>query len=173
MSKASKKLKIIDSVCDIYSNNKGLIVAEYQGLSVLDLSTLRKSLRINKGGLRVVKNSLSKIAAKKAKKDEIIDILEGPVLICYSNDYIAMAKDLVSFSKANQDFKLLGGMIEDVMCDKAKILDLSKVPSIEAVRSKLISLIKASASQLASIVQSPALNIIGLINAFNSTKKNK
>ena len=163
----SKKQNTINQMENIYSHSS-FVVAEYQGLTVSDITSLRKSLRKSGAGFRVVKNSLSQLAANKADKKDIVTILNGPVGIAYSNDAVSVSKSVVAFAKVNQKFKIVGGLIDEEMQDSAQIVALSKLPSIEAIRGKIIGTISSPASNIIGVLRAPAVQLVRALSLYAS-----
>ena len=108
-----------------------MLVAHYDGLSVADISQLRKLMRDANCGVRVAKNRLSKIALQGKNNSKISDLLTGQTVLLFSEDPVAAAKISVKFSEANENLKLIGGSLGDEILDLAGIINLSKLPSRE------------------------------------------
>lgn len=162
-----KKQDTIGKMEVVYGHST-FIVAEYQGLTVSDITSLRRLLRKDGAGFRVVKNSLSQLAANKANKQGIVAILNGPVGIAYSDDAVSISKSLVDFAKENKKFKVIGGMIDEEMCDSAQIVALSKLPSIEEIRGKIIGVISAPASNIVRVLGAPAAQLARVLSVYAS-----
>jgi large subunit ribosomal protein L10 len=116
----------------------------------------------------VVKNSLSQLAANKTTKKGIVAILNGPVGIAYSNDAVAVSKSLVDFAKGNDRLKIVGGMVDEEMYDTAQIIALSKLPSIEEIRGKIIGAISAPASNIIGVLNAPGAQLARVLCAYAS-----
>jgi large subunit ribosomal protein L10 len=162
-----KKEDVINEMQGVYGHSS-FVIAEYQGLTVSDITSLRKSLRDGGAVFKVVKNSLSRIAAKKTDKADIVDILNGPVGIAYSDDAVGMSKSLVAFAKDNENLKIVGGLIDREICYSAQIMELSKLPSIEEIRAKIIGAISAPASNIVRVLNAPASQIARVLCAYAS-----
>jgi large subunit ribosomal protein L10 len=169
----SKKTVIIKQMGEVYLENSCFIVSRYQGLSVSQITSLRKSLKNEGCGFKIVKNSLSKIAADQSKKvgfgtfaseglvdDKFSKLLSGPIGIAYANDPVLISKKLVGFAKNNAKLQIIGGVIDNKFYSDSQILELSKLSSIEEVRSKLIR-----------VIQTPASNIARVLLAYSSQNK--
>lgn len=163
----SKKQDTINKMEEIYRHSS-FVVAEYHGLTVSDITSLRKSLRKDGAGFRVVKNSLSQLAANKAGKKDICAILNGPVCIAYSDDAVSVSKSVVDFAKENEKFKIVGGLIDDEMQDSSQIVALSKLPSIEAIRGKIIGVISAPASNTIGALGATAAQLVRVLSLYAS-----
>lgn len=150
------------------------LIANYQGLSVKDITTLRKNLREKKAGARVTKNTLARIAAKNTigKDDQagefqkFFDQLEGPTMMIYSDvDPVTPAKVVQEFSKSKEVFAVRGAWVDGAFLDKNGIEALSKMPGKEELLATLLRLLQTPATQLVQILSAPSRQIVQVINA--------
>lgn len=137
-----------------------VIVIDYLGLNVSDVTELRKQLREAGASMRVVKNTLLRRAAAEADMSDLDEFFVGPSAIVYSDDVVAPAKVLTEFVKDNDQVTIKGGMIEGVKADLAEIEALAKLPSREALLSMLLS-----------ALQGPMRNLAGVLNNLNPAQR--
>ncbi len=169
MANTQKKEHLIKSIEDIYSESTSVIFAHYHGLTVNQLSNLRKSLRQNNAYFRVVKNTLSKIAAQNSKTDLSGNLVVGPIAIAYTQkDPAAVAKALVDFSKDNKALKLVGGVVDKKVFSKENIEHLATLPSLDVLRANIISIIQAPATKLTRLLVTPATQVVRVIDAYST-----
>lgn len=166
----SKKTVVIEEMGKVCHENSCFIVAKYQGLTVAQLTSLRKSLKKDGANFRIVKNSLSRIAVSKSNKIGFDDILSGPVGIAYANDPIVVSKKLVDFTKKNSKLQIIGGVIDGQFYSDKQIVELSKLPSMDQIRSGIVGVISGVASSIARVVQAPGTNVARVIFAYSSEK---
>lgn len=152
----SKKRDFVAELESLYNQSGSVIITHYHGLTVSQLTTLRKSLRAKNGGFKVVKNTLSKIAANQVGAEKIVDLLSGPTAIAYSEDPLSAAKSVVEFAKTNDKLKIIGGMVDDQFLTSSDVEQLAKIPSLDELRGKIIGLLQAPASALARVLQAYA-----------------
>ena len=119
--KRSEKNNFVKKLKDELQSSTSVIVAHYDGLSVLETDNLRKEMRDNGAKFRVTKNRLTKIALADTPYESISDLFVGPTAIAYSSDPVAPAKVSVSFEKKYENFKIIGGSYEGEKIDKTKI----------------------------------------------------
>jgi large subunit ribosomal protein L10 len=162
----SEKHEFVAALEDVYKNSNSVIITHYHGLSVSKITALRKSLRENGAGFKVVKNTLSKIAAKQAGLDSMSNLLKGPTAIAYSTDPVAAAKQVMEFAKANDNFKIIGGIVDNQILNADEVQQLAKLPSLDALRGKIIGVLQAPAAKIVGIVQAPASQLARVIQAY-------
>ena len=163
--KRSDKNNFVQKLKDELKDSSSLIVAHYDGLSVIETDKLRKEMRENGAKFKVTKNRLTKIALADTPYESIIDLFQGPTAIAYSDDPVAPAKVSVNFEKKLKNFKIIGGSYDGEKIDKDKINFLASLPSLDQIRGKLLGLLNAPAQKIASIVQAPGGQLARLVNA--------
>lgn len=165
MLRAEKK-DFVSELENICRDSNSVIFTHYHGLTVAQISQLRKTLRANGAGFKVVKNTLFKIAAANANIKISDEMVSGPVAIAYSSDPVAAAKGVVEFAKINGSLKLIGGVLDNAVLSVSEINTLSKLPSLDELRGKIIGLLQAPASKIASVLGAPAGQLARVINAY-------
>lgn len=152
----SKKRDFVTELESLYNQSGSVIITHYHGLTVAQLTTLRKSLRAKNGGFKIVKNTLSKIAVNQAGAEKLIDLFSGPTAIAYSEDPIGAAKSVVEFAKTNNKLKIIGGMVDDKLLTSLDVEQLAKIPSLDELRGQIVGLLQAPAAGIARILQAYA-----------------
>tara|TARA_B110001454_G_scaffold46476_1_gene45683 strand:+ start:166 stop:687 length:522 start_codon:yes stop_codon:yes gene_type:complete len=163
--KRSDKNDFVQKLKDELSDSSSVIVAHYDGLSVLETDSLRKEMRINGAKFKVTKNRLTKIALADTPYESIADLFVGPTAIAYSSDPVAPAKVSVNFEKKLENFKIIGGSYDGEKIDISKINFLASLPSLDQIRSKLLGLLNAPAQKITSVVQAPGGQLARLVNS--------
>ncbi len=163
----SEKKEFVEGLEEIYRSSSAVIVTHYHGLTVSQITALRRSLRNNGAGFKVVKNTLAAIAARNAQlgKDEIFT---GPTAIAYSSDPVAVAKGVCEFAKAHDSLKVVCGVIDNNLIDAADVIRLSKMPSLNELRGQIVGLLQAPASKVVGVLQAPAAQLVRVSNAYAS-----
>ena len=132
---------------------QGIVLANYQGLSVEEDTALRKSLREAGVEYKVYKNTLVSLAAKELGLEGIDAHLEGPVSIAFGyEDATAPARVLHTFAKDHKKLELKAGIIDKVIYDKTQVEKLASIPSKEVLIAKLLGSFKAPLSNLAYLL---------------------
>lgn len=165
MSRAEKEAEV-KSLNENFSNNELIVVTHYSGLSVEALTELRGNLRGEGASFKVTKNSLAKRALKGTKFEAVEDLFSGPTGVASSGDPVAAAKVAYKFAKDNDKLIILGGALGEKVLDVAAVEALAQLPSLDALRSKLVGLLQAPAQKLASITAAPARDLVGVTKAY-------
>jgi large subunit ribosomal protein L10 len=144
MARADKAAAVAELKTDFESSN-GAVLTEYRGLTVAQLTELRHNLGAN-AKFAVVKNTLTKIAARDAGVDEgLNELLQGPSAIAFvKGDVVEAAKGLRDFAKANPHLVIKGGVIDGKSMTSADITKLADLESREVLLAKLAGAMKAS-----------------------------
>ena len=168
MSKEAKK-NYVDEMKKSFTENESVMIAQYQGLNVNELDTLRKELR-DKGILfKITKNRITKIAIKETPKKDLEKYFVGPTAAAISSDPISTAKILTKFSKSNDKLKIIAGFMDGKVLDEKEVSVIATLPSLDEARAKIVGILNASASKLVSILLARSEKISNL-PAENSEK---
>lgn len=165
--KRLEKKQLVGAIEEIYRNSESVVMVHYHGLSVSDMTNLRESLRGQGANLKVVKNTLSKIAASSAGvSEEALSLLKGPTAIAYSSDAVAAAKGVVEFAKKHPSLKVVGGVVSKEVLSADGIKTLASLPSLDELRGKIIGILQAPASKIVGVVQAPASQMARVLSAY-------
>jgi large subunit ribosomal protein L10 len=162
----SDKHEFVNQLEEVYKRSNSVIVTHYHGLTVSQITLLRRSLKAKGAGFKVVKNTLSKIAASKAGIDVISHLLNGPTAVAYSEDPVEVAKIVVSFAKTNEALKIIGGLVNDQVLDANSIQQLAKLPSLNELRGKIIGVLQAPATKVVGVLQAPITKIVRVLKLY-------
>lgn len=166
MNRAQKK-EFIENLNHSVASSSVVLVAHYKGLTVAELTDLRVKVRHAGAGFKVTKNKLTQRALTGTKFEQISKMFVGPTAIAYSSDPVAVAKVVVEFAKVNEKLALLGGAFGETLLDAKGVTELSKLPSLDELRAKIIGLISAPAQRIASILQAPGGQVARVIGAHS------
>ena len=144
-------------------------LADYRGLDVASVNALRARIRREGKGeyaYRVTKNSLFKRACAGTRAEPLSGHVQGPVAIAYSfGDPVGLARILSEFAKDHEVFQVRAGVLEGEPVGPAEIGTLATLPSLEALRAKLVGLLQAPASKIARLVREPGAGLARLVEA--------
>ena len=126
------------------SESNGVVIADYRGLTVAEVTDLRTQLRNAEVGYKVAKNTLIKRAANNLDITELDSYLEGPTAIAYAQDPVALCKILVEFSEQHKALEVKAGYVDGQFADVAMITSLAKLPSREVLLGKLLGSMQSS-----------------------------
>ena len=129
------------------------IVTEYQGMSVEDITKLRRALQNEDGDYMVTKNTLAKLAVKGTNYELLTDLLTGPIAIAFGyGDQVTPAKALAKFIKETEKGKIVGAVLDGKLLSEAEALALSKLPSKQEIYAKMLGCINSPASGIANSI---------------------
>ena len=142
------------------------IVAGYQGLTVAHLTELRKRLKAAGAEIHVVKNSVFRVAAKEAGVGDLNGSMAGQMaVVTGQKDISAAAKALKNFAAEFDKLKLKFGYMNNQRLEEASIIALADLPSLDVLRAKILGLLVAPATKLATIINTPAVQLAQVIKA--------
>jgi large subunit ribosomal protein L10 len=162
------KAAAVAEIVDSFNESTGAVLTEYRGLTVKQLQELRRALGEN-ANYAVVKNTLTKIAAKEAGVDGFDDLLTGPTAIAFiSGDVVEAAKGLRDFAKANPALVIKGGFVDGASMDAKEIAKLADLESREVLLGKLAGAMLASLSQAVYLLNAPIQQAARLAGALQA-----
>lgn len=162
----SQKEQLVSAVRDSLDGASVIIVTQQSGMTVAQSTALRREMRQAGADFKVLKNTLARIAVKGTRVDGITSMLVGPTALAYSEDPIAAAKVVAKF--ANDQLKIVGGFLNGQLLDAAGVKALATLPSLDELRAKIIGVISAPATKLATLSQEPAARIARVLAAKSS-----
>ena len=162
------KAESITELSGVFKTSNVVVVAHYNGLSVAQMQTLRKQMKLAGGHVKVAKNRLAKIALKDTDVASISALLKGPTVLAYSGDPVAAPKVAVDFAKANEAFVILGGSMGKTALDLNGVKALASLPSLDELRGKIVGLLVSPATKIAQLVNAPAAKVARVVQAYAS-----
>ncbi|WP_100332780.1 50S ribosomal protein L10 [Bacillus xiapuensis] len=139
-----QKQQIVNDIADKLKNSASTVVVDYRGLTVGEVTELRKQLREAGVEFKVFKNTLTRRAAEIAEVSDLNEFLTGPNAIAFSNeDVIAPAKILNNFAKEHEALEIKAGVLEGNLVSVEEVKALAELPSREGLLSMLLSVLQA------------------------------
>lgn len=165
---------------EAFAGSEVVIITHQQGLSVGETTALRRKVREANCGFRVTKNRLARIALEGTAFEPLSDMFTGPTAVVFSNDPVAAAKVVFDFAKTNQKVSIVGGALGAQILDPAGVEALTKLPSLEELRARLVGVLQqpaakvvgvleAPAGKLARVINTPPQNLVGVFKAYAAT----
>lgn len=164
MSRAQKEVEI-KGLNERFTKEELVVVTHYSGLSVTEMTDFRGQLREEGASFKVTKNSLTKLAIKGTKFEDLSDMFTGPTGVATSQDPVAAAKVAHKYSKSNKKLIILGGALGEMVLDAKGIESLAKMPSLDELRATIATLIMSPARNLAGAVSAPGGKVAGAVKA--------
>lgn len=161
----SQKEKLIASLNKTFQGANLVIVTKQAGLTVAEITDLRRQMRAAGAGFKVAKNRLTRRALDGTKYQPLADLFKGPTAIAFSQDPVAAAKVSVEYANKNEKLSIVGGSLGERKLDLKAIKALAALPSLKEVRAQLAGLINTPATRLATVVRAPAGGLARVIGA--------
>jgi len=156
----------VQELSDKIKKAQSFVIADYRGITVEEVTNLRNELRKAKVEYKVIKNTLTRFAAKETGLEDLIPHLEGPTAIAISyDDVVAPAKILSEYEKKNDRFKIKVGYVEGKVISIEEVKRLANIPPKEVLISKLLGSFNAPITGLVTVLNA---NIRGLAVALNA-----
>ncbi len=146
---AQKKAEV-DELVEKIKSAKLVLLTDYRGITVSDVTTLRADLRKTKAEYKVIKNNITRRALEACGIEGLEEKLEGPTaVIINSEDYLDSAKAVYEYTKKNENYKIKSGIIEGKVMTAEEIITLAKLPSRETLISMLAGALLGNISKIA------------------------
>ena len=166
-----EKEAVVKELTDKFTSAKSLVITDYLGLNVAEITELRSKLREAGVEFKVVKNTLAAIAANDVEMEEMTDYFSGPTAIAFGeDDAVSPAKVLVEFAKDHEVLEIKAGLLNGEIISKEKVESLAEIPSREELLAKAFASMKAPLTGLVNVLQG---NIRGLVQVLNQIKEEK
>ena len=164
----SEKEAVVADLHRTFEDATLLVITQQSGLSVAEVSELRRQIRAAGATYKVTKNRLTKRALEGTQFQALQPLFTGPTAIAYSDDPVAAAKVCIEFAKKNAKLTVVGGALGEEQLDTGQIKDLAQLPSLDELRARLIGVLQAPATKLAGVTQAPAAQLARVFGAFGS-----
>lgn len=167
-----QKQALVAEVAEKVRNSKALVFANYKGVTVKDLTAIRKELAKSGSGWQVLKKTLLNIALKDAGVEVNARELGGQVGVAFSKDEVAAAKVLADFVKANKETSLAieGGALGSKKLSPKEVGALAKLPSQHELRGMLVGTLQAPISGFVRVLSG---NLRGLVQVLKAIEEKK
>lgn len=167
-----EKTQEIDSLKSALQSQPPTFVLAYRGLTVNQVSALRKKVRATSSRYRVVKNRLALRVIKGTPYEGLAPHFEGPTAIAYcSKDPSALAKVLDEFTKENQGLQVKAGLVDGRVVDSQAIKALASLPSREVLVSRLLAVLNAPMVRLVTVMKAPARGLVRVLDEIGRKKQ--
>ena len=148
----SEKQAVIDEVTGLAAKAQTLVMAEYRGITVADMTRLRSQARGNGVTLSVLKNTLARRAVAGSAFEVVSDQMTGPLIYGFSVDAVAAAKVVADFAKTNDKLVIRGGAFAGKTLDVNGVKQLANIPSKEVLLAQVCGLLMSPISRMAVVL---------------------
>ncbi|TDD06843.1 50S ribosomal protein L10 [Saccharopolyspora terrae] len=166
----SDKVDAVSEISEKFNNSTAAVVTEYRGLSMAQLSELRRALGSNVS-YRVAKNTLVKRAAEQSGVEGLDDLFVGPTAIAFvEGEPVDAAKAIKEFAKGNQNLVVKGGYMDGRALSVSEVDSIADLDSREVTLGKLAGAMKAKMNQTAALFVAPASQVARMAAALQEKK---
>jgi large subunit ribosomal protein L10 len=167
LTKDQKKERVAAYV-QLLKKSQGVVLAEYGGLAMPGMNTLRDKIREGQGEVHVVKNTLAALALKEAGLNIPPEKIAGSTLIAFGvSDVVGIAKAIVDAAKASEFVRIKGGFLGSKLLSPEEVKMLAALPPLPVIRARLAGVLKAPAGKIAGVLSAPARNVVGVCKAYS------
>ncbi len=166
-----EKEAAVRELTDKFNSAKSLVITDYLGLNVAEMTELRRQFREAGVDFKVVKNTLATIAANDVDMNDITEYFSGPTAIAFGEeDAVSPAKILVEFAKDHEVVEIKAGLLNGELISKDKVESLADIPSREVLLAQAFAGMKAPLTGLVNVLQG---NIRGLVQVLGQIRDQK
>jgi large subunit ribosomal protein L10 len=162
----TEKREFVAQLAAVFADTSFVLVAQNKGLTVADVSDLRRRMRGAGATYKVAKNRLALRALDGTRFQGVQPLLKGPTALAWSKDPVAVAKTAMEFARTNDKFVILGGALGPQTLNPDGVKALAELPSLETLRAQLLGLIQTPATRIAGILQAPGSQLARVFSAF-------
>lgn len=167
MDRAEKR-ESVAALNEVFKSSGVIVVAHYSGLTVSQMTDLRRRASGAGAALKVAKNRLAKIALEGTDVAHIGPLLQGPTVLAYSDDPVAASKVVSDFAKGNDKLVILGGAMGATSLNADGVKALASLPSLDELRATIVGLVQAPATKIAQLSTAPAAKLARVFGAYGN-----
>ncbi len=162
----SQKEKSVNSLHKALSDIACVVITHHVGMTVEEVTNLRRQMRAAGASFKVTKNRLARRALTGTAFEQLSPLFKGPTAIAYSRDPVAAAKVAVEFARKNEKLRIIGGGLGAQPLDAEGVKTLATMPSLDELRAKLVGLLQTPATRVAAVLQAPGSQLARVLNAY-------
>jgi len=174
VDKKAEKAATVEAITAHLKESSTAVLADYRGMTVGQMSDLRRKLRDDGIEMMVVKTPLARRAAKAAGYDQLNPELTGPIAMIFAGeDVSAPARILNEYIRANRKMVIKSGLLEGQVIRPEAVIELADLPSREILLSRLLGAMQAPLGNLASVLQAPMSQFARVLDALRTQKESQ
>lgn len=162
----SQKQELVTEMRKKLNDAKIVVVVQQKGLTVAEVTGLRRQMRAASAEFKILKNTLAQRAIMGTDLEAIKSLFEGPTALAFSQDPVGATKVVVKFANQNEKLKIVGGYFDGRLLATHELEMLAKLPSLDELRAKLLAILCAPATRIASYVREPSGMLARVIGAY-------
>ncbi len=165
MDRAEKK-QLVSDLHQTFQDVTTVVVTRPNGLTVAEVSDLRRKMRDQGARYKVAKNRLARLALDGTQFEGLKALMEGQTALAWSDDPVSAAKVAVDYANKNKKLEIVGGAFGEQVLDADGVEQLAKTPSLDESRAKIVGLLQTPASRVASVLQAPGGQVARVLAAY-------
>lgn len=167
-----QKEEIVEKVAEKIRQSKAIVFTDYRGLSVEEMTEIRRELRAKGVELKVMKQTLFGIAAKNAGAQiELSGIKNHPVAIAFGKDEVEPAKVIYEFSKKHENLEMIGGALNGKTISMEELRSLALMPSREEMYAKIVGSLASPLRGVVNVLQGNLRGLVSVLSQYADSKK--
>jgi large subunit ribosomal protein L10 len=166
-----EKKAVVEEIAAQVALAKAIVLAEYRGLEVGNMTELRRQARRSGVYLRVLKNTLARRAVKDTPFAQLADKMVGPLVYGISSDPVATAKVMNEFAKGNEKFVIKAGAMPNAVISAKEVVALASLPSREELLAKLMGTMQAPIAQFVRTLNEVPSKFVRALAAVRDAKE--
>ena len=167
-----EKVAAVDELAEKLQKGQGIILTDYRGLTVKDMTELRSELRKVGVEFKVVKNTLTLLAAQKVEIEGLEPVLEGPTAIAIGyDDPVVAAKTISEFAKKNDKLQVKAGILTGKVIDAEGVKALADLPSREQLLAQVLRGMQGPISGFVNVLHGTLRNLVYVLEAVRKQKE--
>lgn len=168
----TEKEQLVGNAIMNLGQSKGVILVNYQGLTVKEIQDFKKKLRAQGIGFQIIKNTLFKIALKKQGIEVDDKLLDQPVAVVWGiSDEVTPAKMSVEFKKTAEKLDIIGGIVNQTFADENIIKQLAALPGRDELYAKLVGTLNAPMYRLVNVLQGNLRSLVYILGQYQQSKQ--
>ncbi len=163
----TEKREFVTTLGQVFAETSMVVVSQNNGLTVAEVSDLRRRMRASGSTYKVAKNRLAVLALEGTRFGGIKPMLKGPTALAWSQDPVAVAKAAVDYAKTNEKFVVIGGALGTQTLNAEGIKALADLPSLDVLRARLVGMIQTPGTRIAGVLAAPAGQLARVFAAYS------
>lgn len=169
---SKEKKEKVKQIRKWFEGTDSLLVVRYKGLRVAEANALRRRIKDLGAELRVLKNTLTRLALADSDKEALTELVDGPIAVVFARDDLTPVAGVIrEFSKGREEFYLMGGLLEGRLIDVEQARMLASLPPRDVVMAQMIGKVSSPLTAAVNVCVAPLRKLVGLLNALVEKKK--
>jgi large subunit ribosomal protein L10 len=166
--KKAGKRDAVERIRESIAAQKGAVIAEYRGLTVSEITRLRRSLRASGAEFKVVKNTLVRLAAKGTGFERLEEFFVGPTAVGFAeSDPVAMARAIKEFAAGNRKIRVKAGFVDGRVLTPGEVEALADLPPREVLIAQLVGGLASPQRRLAQALSAPPRKLVYALHSIH------